>query len=160
MNPQELPINDIHLPEAIGWWPLAPGWWVVVCLLLAVMVFLFWRWRKQQHSAREGMLEMALRELERLPRQYGKDSKTLLRELSVLLRRVAISRYGRQQVSGLTGMQWVEFLDKQAGKKLFQGRFEAALTELPYRPETQAETAALMQAIREWIRLQRGKSHE
>lgn len=160
MNPETLPINDIHLPASVGWWPLAPGWWVLVCLMLVVIALLVWYWNKSPRLPRQGVLDTALRELDRLPKQYAKDSKILLRELSVLLRRVAISRYGREKVAGLTGAAWVDFLDKQAGKTLFKGRFEAVLTELPYRPETQVETAALMQAIREWIKLQQGKSDE
>ena len=23
-------LRDLHLPDALGWWPLAPGWWVVI----------------------------------------------------------------------------------------------------------------------------------
>jgi hypothetical protein len=83
----------------------------------------------------------------------------LLRELSVLLRRIAISQYGRKQVSGLTGVAWVEFLDRAAGKNVFKGKFERLLTELPYQEEAQVETAALIRAIREWIKLQQGKAH-
>ncbi|MBV1912177.1 MAG: DUF4381 domain-containing protein, partial [Cycloclasticus sp.] len=31
---EELPLRDIHLPDAITWWPPAIGWW----LLLAVII--------------------------------------------------------------------------------------------------------------------------
>lgn len=157
MNPEELPLRDIHLPDPIGWWPPAPGWWMLVILMLAVIAWLFWRWRQQKHA--EQGLESALLELERLQRQYGTNTKELLRELSVLLRRVAISQYGRQTVSGLTGAAWVKFLDDKAGKPLFGSKLTHLLTEVPYRPETQAETKAVLQATREWIKLQRGKDH-
>lgn len=157
MNPEDLPLHDIHLPDAIGWWPPAPGWWVLAFLMVAVLLFLIWRWRQQNGGERA--LELALFELDRLQGKYGKDSKTLLRELSVLLRRAAISQYGRKQVSGFTGQAWVEFLDQKAGKPLFKGKLERFLTEMPYRPETEAETSAILKAIREWIKLQRGKGH-
>lgn len=157
MNPEELPLRDIHLPDPIGWWPPAPGWWMLAGLMLAVIAWLFWRWQ-QQKCAEQG-LESALLELERLQRQYGTNTKELLRELSVLLRRVAISQYGRQTVAGLTGAAWVKFLDDKAGKPLFGGKLAHLLTEIPYRPETQAETKAVLQATREWIKLQRGKAH-
>ncbi|MBU0654584.1 MAG: DUF4381 domain-containing protein [Gammaproteobacteria bacterium] len=157
MNPEDLPLRDIHLPEAIGWWPPAPGWWALAFLMVAAILFLIWRWRQQQEGERA--LELALYELGRLQQQHGKDSNTLLRELSVLLRRTAISQYGRQQVSGFTGAAWVEFLDQKAGKPLFKGELERFLTEMPYRPETEAETSAILAAVREWIKLQRGKGH-
>jgi hypothetical protein len=59
----------------------------------------------------------------------------------------------------LTGEAWVDFLDQAAGKPLFKGKFAQLLTEFPYRPEAQVETAALAKAIREWIKLQRGNNH-
>jgi cbb3-type cytochrome oxidase subunit 3 len=157
MNPEELPLRDIHLPNPVSWWPLAPGWWLLVGVMLAVIVWLFWRWKQQQRD--EQSLALALSELERLQNKHGKDTKALLRELSVLLRRVAMTQYGRQAVSGLTGAAWVKFLDDKAGKPLFSGKLAHLLTEVPYRPETQAETTALLHAIRQWIKLQRGKSH-
>lgn len=157
MNPEDLPLRDIHLPDPVGWWPLAPGWWLLVALMLAVFAVLIWNWRRQKRG--EHALELALYELERLQGKYGANTKDLLRELSVLLRRVAISQFGRQQVSGLTGAAWVKFLDDKAGKQLFGGKLAHLLTEMPYRPETQAETAALLKAIRYWIRLQRGNGH-
>ena len=30
MDPEQIPLRDLHLPEAIGLWPLAPGWWVTI----------------------------------------------------------------------------------------------------------------------------------
>ena len=32
MDPEQIPLRALHLPDAIGWWPLAPGWWVVIGL--------------------------------------------------------------------------------------------------------------------------------
>ena len=157
MNPEELPLHDIHLPEPVGWWPLAPGWWLLLVLMLAVIAWLFWRWRRQQRG--EHALDVALHELDRLQGKHGNNTKALLCELSVLLRRVAISQYGRQQVSGLTGNAWVKFLDDKAGKPLFGNKLSHLLTEVPYRPETQAETTVVLQATRQWIKLQRGKGH-
>jgi hypothetical protein len=157
MNPEELPLRDIHLPEPVGWWPPAPGWWLLVLVLLAVIGFLLWQWRRQQRGERP--LELALSELEYLQGKYGANTKDLLREVSVLLRRVAISQYGRETVSGLTGAAWVKFLDDKAGRPLFGKRLAHLLTEVPYRPETQADTNALVQSVRLWIRLQRGKGH-
>ncbi|MGF1689002.1 DUF4381 domain-containing protein, partial [Photobacterium japonica] len=40
-----LPLADIHLPEAPGFWPLAWGWWgmsVIVLLAVAFLAFTYW----------------------------------------------------------------------------------------------------------------------
>ncbi|MFN3786562.1 MAG: DUF4381 domain-containing protein [Thiothrix sp.] len=157
MSPDKLPLRDIHLPEAITWWPPAIGWWLLALALFAGVVWVLRYWLRRQRK--EQVLDIALRELEQLPVRYGVNTKALLRELTVLLRRVAISRYGRERVAGLTGMAWVNFLDAQAGRTLFGKQLAYLLTEVPYRPETQADTQQLLHAIRLWIKLQRGQHH-
>jgi len=39
-NPMLEQLRDIHLPEAVHWWPPAPGWWIVAALLLALTIWL------------------------------------------------------------------------------------------------------------------------
>ena len=158
VKPTDLPLHDIHLPDPIGWLPLAWGWWVLIVVAFVIVGALLW-WVVRKIPRRPTEFNVALRELEQLQAKYPANSKVLLRELSVLLRRIAISHYGRAKVSGLTGTAWVNFLDESVGKSLFKERFEQLLTEQPYRPEAQVETAALAAAIREWIKLQREKNH-
>ena len=31
-------LRDIHVPQVSMWWPLAPGWWVVLALLIVTTV--------------------------------------------------------------------------------------------------------------------------
>ena len=38
MDPELLPLRDLHLPEMVGWWPLAPGWWFLIALAAAVIL--------------------------------------------------------------------------------------------------------------------------
>lgn len=153
MNPQELPIRDIHLPPPIDG-SLAPGWWLL--LLVVLLVLAAFLWLRRRKVPRATTVNLALQELEQLTVQYGADNTRLIRELSVLLRRVAISQCGRQKIAGLTGSAWIDFLDRQVGKRLFSGRFDTALTEWPYRPEMPGEAVALLGAVREWISSQRG----
>ena len=50
-NPALEQLRDIHLPQAVHWWPPAPGWWVVAALILALTIwlvrFLQRRYRRQ-----------------------------------------------------------------------------------------------------------------
>ena len=157
MNPTDLPLRDIHLPPDIGWWPPALGWWLLLLLVFLSGVFLlrWWLKRPKQQGARTVSAPLfALQELDRIEAQYQNDPMGLIRELSVLLRRIAISLYGRHQVAGLTGSSWLQFLDKQSGSAVFSERFQQALTELPYQPQGSTDVGALVLEVRQWLRLQ------
>lgn len=165
MNPTELPLRDIHLPPEIGWWPLAWGWWLVLLFAVLGLVALGWWWLKRPVTSRQRVnlsaQASALQELDRIEQHYRNDPMGLVRELSVLLRRIAISLYGRRSVAGLTGVTWLQFLDKQSGSPVFSQRFQQALTELPYRAQGSVDVSALVQEVRQWLRTQAsaGKQH-
>ena len=44
MDPKQIPLRDLHLPEVVGWWPLAPGWWVLLAMLVIACGFLVRAW--------------------------------------------------------------------------------------------------------------------
>ena len=100
----ELDLRDIHLPDGLPWWPLAPGWWLLALLLILLCAGIWWylRWRRQP------LKQASLRELTRLRDAFsaGASRPQMLAEISALLRRVAISRYGRKYAAGLTGEAW------------------------------------------------------
>ena len=52
MNPNDplADLADIHLPNSISAWPLAPGWWVLIILACAGLVALFKLWSKWHAS--------------------------------------------------------------------------------------------------------------
>lgn len=104
-----LPLADIHLPAEPGYWPLAWGWWaciLAVLLTVAVLVYLVSQHRIKQRARKE-----ALRQLKHLddPAQFG--------NINLLLRQTAMSYYPRKNVAGLTGDQWLSFLDSHLAEK-------------------------------------------
>ncbi len=160
MNPDDpLPLRDIHLPPEIGWWPPAPGWWLLLLVVLASLAALVWWWRQRKPLQQRRVAAPALRELARIEQIHKDDPHALLRALSVLLRRIAISLYGRRQVAGLTGVAWLQLLDRDNLQPVFSQRFQQVLTELPYRPKGDADVTELIRVIRDWLSLQESKRH-
>lgn len=159
MNP-ELQLRDIHLPAEIGWWPPAYGWWIVCLLILLGCYFLFKHWRSNRALRplpAPQVCKPALRELQRLEQEYADDPDQLIKELSVLLRRSAISLHGRHRISGLSGDSWLEFLDEQSDSHAFTKHFHKMLTEWPYRETSNASASDLVNAVRRWLHIQQDK---
>jgi hypothetical protein len=133
MGPDQLPLRDLHLPEPIGWWPLAPGWWLVIVLVLIGLGWLLLQvWRRYQFHAprRYAVRELAAIEAEYLARR---DPVTLGQQLSELLRRSMLAYAPRHEVAGLTGEAWLEWLDKDLPVPYFHTEGGKSLLHLPYR---------------------------
>ena len=155
MTPPDLSrLRDIHLPAAVSWWPPATGWWILAAALLfgALFAAIFIRRRHANRWRRA-----ALDELKRLrDASQTQDLPTLLGALSVLLRRVAIGRFPRDEVASLYGDQWLAFLDRTLGQaNAFQSNPGRWLGSGPYlrQPAIDAnDLAALFSLAEKWIR--------
>ncbi|MCG6872679.1 MAG: DUF4381 domain-containing protein [Gammaproteobacteria bacterium] len=151
MNPLEQ-LRDIHLPAAIPWWPLAPGWWLLGGLLLAGLL-LGWRWWRRTKAPRP-LLVAARGELAGIERRYRAEPRPdrLARELSELLRRVCVVRYPRADSAGLTGDPWLALLDGALGGNDFREGSGRALAEAPYRQDPVLDAEALIALVGRWLR--------
>ncbi len=154
MNPDisSLPLRDIHLPGAVGWWPPAPGWWVLAALLLAGLALLALRHYQSRHR------RVALRTLKRVREalQQGAEPVACLQSVSTVLRRFAMTNAARARgrapadgvaqpdVPGLIGEPWLEYLDSRWPRDTFARGPGRALLAAPYaRPHSIERTAAL-----------------
>jgi hypothetical protein len=156
MEEQALPLRDLHLPEPIGWWPLAPGWWVVLALLAGALGYLAWRWyRAWVFNAPR---RFALRELARIEAEYleHRDPVVLGKQLSELLRRGMLAYAPRADVAGLTGEDWLAWLDSGMPVPYFHTEGGKSLLTLPYRdPQgdfSDIDVGALLAAVRMRLR--------
>lgn len=152
-TPAVLPLRDIHLPPPVSWWPLAPGWYLVlaaVILVALITAFIIYRYRQCR------LRRAAQAELARVRRVYRRhrDPRRLARDLSVLLRRICLSRLPREQVAGVTGEAWLALLDSQLPPTR-TGEFSQgpgrALVNAPYDPRAQVDAEGLLALCAVWI---------
>ena len=104
MPTTQLPLKDIHLPDTISWWPPAIGWWLIIILMPLLIVFLYWFYKR---LTRKTAINTAIKRLAVIKECSSLDNEMKLRELSMLIRRVAISLQQRDEVASLTGRQWL-----------------------------------------------------
>jgi hypothetical protein len=162
MNPQQLQdplaqLRDIHLPGAVGWWPPAPGWWLLALLIAAGLAFLArWLWSRWQRNAYRRSGE---RELEQLfaAWQVSSDNRHFLQQLNALLKRAALYSFPGADVAAMSGARWTGFLDKQLGDTGEDGFSGGPLESGPYAPTVDADVATLYSAGLRWLREHRGE---
>ena len=157
MNQPQL--RDIHLPETSLWWPPAPGWWLALLLLvlLALLLPRLLRWFRHKPLKRVSLKELAL-----IRRDYEnqRDEQAVLKRVAGLLRRVAISYYGRDAAAALTGAEWQRQLQRLSPQGKLEARHLELITHGRYRPQSDFEVEDLLQGCENWLRaLPRRDSH-
>ena len=156
MDPAQIPLRGLHLPDAVGWWPLAPGWWVLIGLAVVATTLLIrslLRRRKRAAARRHGMvlLTRARKEFE-----DHRDPVRLATDVSELLRRTMLAYAPRAEVAGLTGDAWLAWLDRDLPVSHFREGAGRKLLDLPYRnPEsvgTDLDVDGMLTAARERLK--------
>jgi len=163
MNPQmppvQLELRDIHLPDAISWWPLAPGWWLLLATVVGIILFIFIARRIYKSRQLKRDVHSELNEIKSIFQQTQNKSQ-LAKSLSVLLRRASISYYPdtKNNGAGLTGQQWLSWLDNTTQHsqktKQFQSDVGNVLINAPYLPDNtdlNFDAQALIDICEGWL---------
>lgn len=157
VSPVDLPLKPYHLPDPVSWWPPAYGWWVLSCLVLLALyscylLFRYWR--------RLAWKRAAVAELKVITSEYERqgDVHLLSRQLSVLLRRVCLSRCPSLSIGHLHGEAWLAHLDKTAqGRKkkevqLFQSEDGRVMLQCACDKRSQADGRTILALCRQWLK--------
>ncbi len=152
-------LADIRMPAEIGFWPPAPGWWLLFLVLAVAALWLALRMRRQIHHA--WRRRSALQELKRCQRSLeagGVDAlqsqQNYVNAVNSVLRRVALQFHPRAQVASLTGEQWLRFLREHGDASLLDERHATALTQGRFAPRCDIDPTTLHRLAERWIRSQ------
>lgn len=150
-----LDLKDIHLPEAISWWPPAPGW---LLLPVAFLLILFAVRAIFRRLTRKTAIKQAQKLFIQLRRNPG-DTLETLTTLSALMRRTAISTNTRSEVASLRGQAWLDYLDSSLPDAPFSQGVGRCLADAHYRniePDV-IDLDALFSLCERWLK-QQGKT--
>jgi len=137
-------LRPLHEPLPIGWWPPAPGWWIVA-LLIAACLLLVYRYRKNRVLQRAALNELVM---------LSKHCNTIdqpVAQLNQLLKRYALVCWPAEKVASLSGQSWVDFLDATGGNGKFSEGAGGLLMSGPYRQE-QVDMNELIKLAHHWIK--------
>ncbi|MGH8560167.1 MAG: DUF4381 domain-containing protein [Methylococcales bacterium] len=148
MDPSKLPLRDWHGPEAVGWWPPAPGWWIVLFAAILLGFAVVWLWRR---LTRTSVKKLARKEFKCLRLNPDLSDTDRVRQLSILIRRICLSIYPRAEIAGLTGMNWLLILDKTLDEPSFSEGPGKVLLDAPYRRDAELDYESLFSLCERWI---------
>lgn len=146
-------LRDIRLPQAVSFWPPAPGWWILAGLVLVLaLIALLLEYRRRQTLAYR--VDRQWRAMAQDSARFA-DSRALAAAGAVLMRRVLLSHMDTAGAATLTGESWERELE--AGKGALPDGIAAFVARAPYLPPgapgaDAVDRAALVEAVRHWIR--------
>lgn len=97
------------MPDAPPFWPPAPGFWVALAMVAAILFFVAWRLytvRNRNAYRKVGLMLLG--------------SAETTYDVSVVLKRVALAVFPREQVASLYGDDWAAFLHKTCPRSYFK----------------------------------------
>jgi hypothetical protein len=156
-NPRIAHFNPVQAPEAVEFWPVTIGWYLLaglLILLIALLVYLqYRRWRHNQYR-REALHALRAMEAELLEPDTRQSA---IVQLSELLKRVALKVFPRERVASLTGEEWLAFLSQTGRNTNFMEDAGKLLLEAPYQSSQAIQSLpedrlkALIALARKWM---------
>jgi hypothetical protein len=152
MNPE---LRDIHGLDAVSWYPLPLGWWLVILGVLFIITLSVILWFSR-HKRKKTNLWRKTAKLEW--QSINKPTLTAhekAHRIASLLRWIAMQQYGREACASLSGDAWLNWLQQHDPKQFDWQQQGQILIKLPYMPpKTEIDTVQLRklhQAIYAWI---------
>ena len=147
-------LRDVHLPDAVSWWPLAWGWWVLFILLMlsvgAALFLIVQKYKKNRYR------KLATTELNNVFEAWQNDQQThvYLHRANDTLKRVVLQSEQNNLMTTLSGQAWVEQLNVWAKKPLTENSKNALAFEC-YKESPSSDIKALHADLIYWL-----KSHD
>jgi len=153
MTPQlqdSMALRDIHLPDAVSWWPPAIGWWILLAVILLSIYFIPKLYRWLTFIPLHKVTNEAFLKIEDEYRQH-QDNTQLAQSLSKLLRQISMTYHGREKVAHLTGEKWVDSLNTLTEKDYFSSELKNIIIHAPYQKNNNIDTTELLDVTQQWI---------
>ena len=144
-------LTYVRPPYPNGIFPLGTGWQIMLFVVVAgfLVFFLFYRGSRMKRR-REAFFALAMSRRSFLD---GGDLSALAGDLSVLMRRVALFRFGRKKTAGLNGREWVDFLN-ETGAVLNEKDRELLIRQAyapPFRDQDDSAGKHLLGSVQKWL---------
>jgi len=145
-------LRDIHSAGQPGWWPPAPGWWVlalVALLALAQLLRVLLNRLAVRRRRRAWLHELEALNWHTDPSGHPHE---FLAGLNRLFRAVAVKAFPGTACARLQGEPWVDWISALLPEQLDSSSL-SALVSGPYEPAPRFDAVRLNELARTWVKL-------
>lgn len=112
-------LKDVHIPQGgidslSSVFPISLGWWLLLIIIIAVPVIIYLIHFYRIRSAKL----YALKQINELQQSLKGNAPKFAEEVSKLLKRIAILKFGKDKIASLSDKDWVAFLIKTGNLSL------------------------------------------
>ncbi len=103
-QPAQLQLHDIHVPEQVSNFPIAPGWWILLTLIILMALWLYKKHKKNTRLNADKKQALSI---------LANNEYLNAKECIALLKWAAMQYFSRQQLAKLYGKNFQDFLVRQ-----------------------------------------------
>ena len=158
--PEELlqRMRDIHYPDAPGWFPPAPGWWMLLLLVLLAIAFLAHKWRviRRARAPYSSALMLLARAQEKAATgELG--TRDYLDQCNQILKRLLVHIRHNDHAVAASGTTWLAELDRLHGGNQFTKGPGQVLGDSRFAPEPPEPAPGLHKLLSAFVRRLQGR---
>ena len=148
-------LHDIIVPDAPGFFPPAPGWYILLLLFLALLFHLTLQAYKRYKA--EAYRREALQEIT----TYSEPNRENVLALLSLAKRTGITAYGREKIASLSDDAWWDFVEEHS-EATINAAFREGVRSMLYDADftlTDSMFERLHETVGVWIKSHREAPH-
>ncbi len=146
-------LESLKEPEAVSFTFETIGWSILGFLILTLICFMLYK--RLKHYQQNAYRRDAHKEILVLENQFQKEQNSIqLNKTLILLKRVAITTFGRKEVAQLHGDKWLLFLDSKAKNSSFT-KYNQTISDALNETEKIdiKKTKAIFELTKKWIKI-------
>ena len=143
-------LRDIHLPDAISWWPPAIGWWILLALIIIAFVFIPKLYRRMTYTPLNKVAHITFQNIV-TDYKNNNDESAFVIETSKFLRQIVMSYCGREEIAQLTGDKWIQTLNSITEQDYFSSEIKQTLLNAPYQKSISIDAEQLINSVQNWL---------
>jgi hypothetical protein len=141
-------LRAAQTPDAISWWPLAPGWWIIAVLLIVLIGYGVIKWKRYRQKNDYRKIAIVVLDWHYSEWQLNQNDGDYLQAANSVIKRACL--HIDENSRKLSGRDWGNYLNALSNNKLSQST-QVALGNSLYQRQPEADVEEVHQQLKVWL---------